>query len=190
MSANPPASSGLGTVWIPAAEGNFERGRVGYNILAIVNHIMAGSLVGTDAWFQNPTSKVSAHFGIGKAGQIHQYVQLTDTAYHAGVVNGATAKIIGENPGVNPNYFCIGIEHEGQSGDVLTEEQYQSSIFVHRMLIVKFGIPADWDHIIAHSTINSLHSGCPGIGFPWARLINDLDDFINDQAKVGGAILP
>lgn len=42
----------------------------GYKVLAIVDHIMGGTLAGTDAWFANPTSKVSSHFGVGKNGEI------------------------------------------------------------------------------------------------------------------------
>ena len=44
----------------------------------IVEHVMQGSLTGTDHWFQNPNAQVSAHFGIGKDGSVHQYV---DTAF-------------------------------------------------------------------------------------------------------------
>jgi N-acetyl-anhydromuramyl-L-alanine amidase AmpD len=44
----------------------------GYKTIAIVDHIMAGTLAGTDSWFNNPTSKVSSHFGVGKNGEIYK----------------------------------------------------------------------------------------------------------------------
>lgn len=53
---------------------------------AIVVHIMDGSLSGTDAWFASQASEVSAHYGIGKAGEVHQYVEEADTAFHCGTV--------------------------------------------------------------------------------------------------------
>ncbi|TGE31356.1 N-acetylmuramoyl-L-alanine amidase [Desulfosporosinus sp. Sb-LF] len=53
----------------------------GYRTLAIVNHIMSGTLTGTDAWFTNPESKVSSHFGVGENGAIHQYVELENVAW-------------------------------------------------------------------------------------------------------------
>lgn len=46
----------------------------GYKTIAIVDHIMAGTLSGTDSWFANPASQVSSHFSVGKNGEIHQYV--------------------------------------------------------------------------------------------------------------------
>ena len=63
------------------------QGRAGNKVIAIVDHIMAGTLVGTDSWFQNPSSQVSAHFGVGKNGQIHQYVDINNVAWANGVVN-------------------------------------------------------------------------------------------------------
>ena len=55
--------------------------------LAIVDHIMSGTLLGTDSWFLNPASKASSHYGIGKNGEIHQYVDLDCPAWANGVVN-------------------------------------------------------------------------------------------------------
>ncbi|HWO92013.1 MAG TPA: N-acetylmuramoyl-L-alanine amidase, partial [Methylomirabilota bacterium] len=63
---------------------NKESGRRGFRPEAIVVHIMDGTLLGTDARFANPGSKVSAHYGVGTNGQIHHYVAESDTAWHAG----------------------------------------------------------------------------------------------------------
>lgn len=84
---------------------NFTRGRSGYRPEAVVIHIMAGTLAGTDAHFANPASQVSAHYGIGKQGQIHQYVKEEDTAFHAGTVDRPTWALI--KPGINPNLYCV-----------------------------------------------------------------------------------
>jgi len=40
----------------------------------IVLHTMAGSLAGTLAHFQNPDTQVSSHYGVGRKGEIYQYV--------------------------------------------------------------------------------------------------------------------
>lgn len=72
-----------------------------------IMHIMQGTLVGTDAWFHNPASQVSAHFGIGKTGTLYQWVDTQDVAWHAMAANS----------------HSIGIEHEGNSGQILTFEQ-------------------------------------------------------------------
>jgi N-acetylmuramoyl-L-alanine amidase len=59
-------------------------GRQGFRPEAVVIHMMGGTLAGTDSWFNNPHAGASSHFGVGKSGQIHQYVGESDTAFHAG----------------------------------------------------------------------------------------------------------
>src|SRR5258708_16852944 len=74
-------------------------------------HIMQGTLAGTDAWFRDPISTVSAHFGVGKDGTVIQWVNTEDTAWHA----------------VAANHKSIGVEHEGFSGEPLTHLQLQAT---------------------------------------------------------------
>lgn len=73
----------------------------------VIVHIMEGTLEGTDSWFRNPKSKVSAHFGVGKNGETYQWVATGDHAWHA----------------VEANDHSIGIECEGKSGQALTTLQ-------------------------------------------------------------------
>ena len=155
--------------------------RNGYKPLAIVNHIMDGTLVGTDSWFANPASKVSSHFGVGKNGAIHQYVELQNAAWGNGSVNQPNWPLL--IPGVNPNYYTVSIEHEGQSGDIMLEAQYLATLALHRWLIETLGIPVNRDTIIGHYRIDSVNrANCPGTGFPWDRLFNDLGG--SDMLKV------
>src|SRR5205814_10677286 len=73
--------------WIGCAGANFRSGRApGFKPEAVVIHIMDGTLTGTDSWFNNPQAQVSAHYGIGRGGEVHQYVDEKDTAFHAGTV--------------------------------------------------------------------------------------------------------
>lgn len=145
----------------------------GYKMIAIVDHIMAGTLIGTDSWFANPVSKASSHFGVGKNGEIHQYVDLRYPAWANGVPNKPDWPLL--KSGVNPNYYTISIEHEGESGDVMPEAQYQATLALHRWLIETLGIPVTRDNIIGHYRIDSVNkSNCPGSGFPWERLFMDL----------------
>ena len=157
-------------VWIGSP--NFSSPK-GYKIIAIVNHIMSGTLVGTDSWFTNPSSQVSSHFGVGKNGEIHQYVKLENPAWANGVVNEPSWPLL--MAGVNPNYYTVSIEHEGESGDVMPEAQYQATLALHRWLIETLGIPVTRDNIIGHYPIDSVNrANCPGSGFPWNRLFKDL----------------
>jgi len=152
---------------------NFKKGRGGRIPLAIVDHITAGAFPGCLSWQQNPASEASAHYLVTKAGRIMQLVKDEDTAWHTGGVNKPSWPLY---DGTNPNRYTIGIEHEGMPGDGLTSDQYQATLWLHRQLIEKWGIPVDRDHIIGHYRIDSVNRpNCPGSGFPWDRLFLDLE---------------
>jgi N-acetylmuramoyl-L-alanine amidase len=143
---------------------NFTTGRSGYNPEAIVIHIMEGTLSGTDSWFKSTISKVSAHYGIGKMGEIHQYVQEKDTAWHAGRVNAPSWSLIkpaGSGLYINPNFYTIGIEHEGNDDSIWTDEMYNISSSLIKEISKRWDIPLDRQHIIGHHEIYSLKT-CPG----------------------------
>ena len=75
-------------------------------------HIMEGTLAGTDSWFHNPVSQVSAHFGAGRKGELYQWVDTGSKAWHA----------------AGANSYSIGCECEGnlESGDrTLTKPQLE-----------------------------------------------------------------
>lgn len=157
---------------------NYRQGRNGRQPVAIVNHITAGAFPGCLTWMQNPAAEASAHYLVTKAGRVIQMVKEEDAAWHAGGVNKPDWPLY---DGTNPNQYTIGIEHEGQPTEPLTAPQYQSTLWLHRQIIAKWRIPIDRDHIIGHYRIDSVNRpNCPGAGFPWDRLFNDLK---------GGAIM-
>jgi hypothetical protein len=152
---------------------NFTAGRKIYSPIAVVIHIMEGTLTGTDSWFKNPLSKVSAHYGIGKNGEVHQYVKEIDTAWHAGRVNAPSWQLIKQAPNglfVNPNYYTIGIEHEGNESSEWTEAMYASSSEMIRSICMRWNIPIDRNHVIGHHEIYSLKT-CPGFKVDINKLI-------------------
>jgi hypothetical protein len=115
---------------------------------------MDGTLAGTDSWFMNPSAQVSAHFGVGKHGAVHQYV---DTS----VVAWAEANYNGE---------AISIEHEGNSGDSLTPQQIAADIPLIRWLNQTSGLPfvmtnANGTGWVGHGQLGAgggSHPNCPG----------------------------
>lgn len=152
---------------------NFSKGRAGYKPEAIVIHVMVGTLPGTDSWFANPASKVSAHYGIGKAGQIHQYVDESNTAWHAGrILNPTWKEMMRTSTGgyVNPNSYTLGIEHEGDGKEQWTEAMYQASASLIATLCSRYQIPVDRAHIVGHREIFAGKT-CPGTGVDLDRLI-------------------
>jgi N-acetyl-anhydromuramyl-L-alanine amidase AmpD len=139
--------------------------------IAIVNHCTSGNMPGCLEWMQNATAKASANYLVTKAGCILQLVKDADKAYAQGDVNHPNWPLY---DGTNPNNYCLSIEHESFDGS-LTEMQYQATLWLHRQLVAKFGIPVDEDHVIGHYRINSIdRPDCPGPKFPWKQLFSDL----------------
>jgi N-acetyl-anhydromuramyl-L-alanine amidase AmpD len=140
---------------------------------------MEGTLPGTDQWFQTGSQAagdpVSAHYGVGRNGEIHKYVLTTKAAWHAGRVNSPTAALYDKMGKINPNLYTVGIEHEGHWKDGLTEAQYQATLWLQRQIIKAWGIPVDREHILGHYEFDSINRArCPGPHFPFERLLKDL----------------
>lgn len=145
----------------PAASSNWHTGRNGHAVLGIVIHVEDGCEMGTIAWFDNPVSKVSAHYSVSKAGQVFQHVDEADEAFHAGTVAAPTWSMLAQSGDINPNLITIGIEHEGLATDDWPDLQYQASAELIAGIAVRHAIPIDADHIIPHHAIRATKS-CPG----------------------------
>jgi N-acetylmuramoyl-L-alanine amidase len=144
--------------------------RGGHKVTFIVIHISTSTLSSMDSWFSRPESKVSAHYGVGKDGRVHQYVEESLAAWHAGTVVKPTAEIVKELKGINPNKVSIGIEHEGKATDVWTEPMYQSSGQLIADISRRHNISIDYRHIIPHRSIRS-DKTCPGNGVDLSKLL-------------------
>jgi len=130
---------------IPAHPNNYGIGRAGHKVDKIILHWIAGTLASCDATFQNPTRKASAHYGIG-GDKLHQYVNESDTAWHAG--------------NLTVNRQSIGIEHEGGPTIPISDKTYKTSSLLIRDICQRYGIPLDRKHIKGHNEISATQ--CPG----------------------------
>lgn len=92
----------------------FTSGRFLQRVDTIVVHWMDTTLAGADNVFTGKTARqqVSAHFGVEDTN-VHQYVRLSDTAYHAG--NWLV------------NLRSVGIEHSAEPGRDATDATYETS---------------------------------------------------------------
>ncbi len=146
--------------FVGCAPGNFQQGRP-LDLLpeAIVIHIGEGSLRSIDSQFHDPKAKVSAHYCVAKSGDIHQYVEETDTAFHAGIVVNPSWPLLKQD--VNPNFYTIGIEHEGHADDVWPEIQIKTSVALVAEIARRWHIPLDTLHVIRHHQIRASKT-CPG----------------------------
>lgn len=168
--------------------GNFETGRNGQIVKAVVLHIGEGPLSAFFPTFNSPARKASAHFTVGKQGEIEQYVSIKDTAYANGLRwdNGiwrnprgvqVTPVWQGLIPAVNPNYYTISIEHEGFFGEPWTEPMYLSNLKLLRWIRDETGLTyLHGDSLIGHSDFDNIdRPNCPGPNAPFDRMLADLN---------------
>ena len=120
---------------------NYTKGREGKTPNKIIIHwIGAGDEASTVTWFANPNSKVSAHYLVADE-RVYQFVDETDTAWHAGdwVVNTES----------------IGIEHEATPTYPMTESSYKTSGQLVKEIATRWNIPLDREHIKKHSEVKA-----------------------------------
>ena len=176
-----------GVQWNPSPHHGERRAT---EITAIIYHYTAGgSLEGTVKWFQNPQSRVSSHYVVGKDGTVVQMVALERAAWHAG------RSVLGGVEGVND--FSIGfeivnwgkltqrdgkfytytgrpyegaapVEADGAYWEPYTDQQYESVARVTAELIAKYPIR----YITGHSDIATPKGRKidPGGAFDWTRV--------------------
>jgi hypothetical protein len=134
----------------------------------IVIHVTEGNRDSVRSWFANDDSDVSAHDQICTDGSVDEFLDGKDTAWHAGRVQGPTAPLVLERTDrrtrsgyVNPNFYSIGIEHEGTGTKDLTPKQFVSSVERIRYHAKRWRIPITRRHIVGHHEVYSAKT-CPG----------------------------
>ena len=120
----------------------------------VVIHVTQGSYAGTISWFQNPTSKVSAHYVVRSSdGQITQMVRDKDTACHAKSANASVARHRAR--GVRRRPVVV---HRRDVPLLGRADAY---------LCDRYGIPKDRAHIIGHSEVPGNDHTDPGANWNW-----------------------
>jgi hypothetical protein len=144
---------------------HFSRGR-GQQVNGIVIHQFAGGTVAAvQNWLRNPASQVSYHFGVGRNGEIRQWVDTADTAWATGPVNGRT----------------IAIGHEA-TNQPLTASQLAATARVIRWARgAHRSIPGGRNGLSGHR--NWMQTNCPG-----NPIMGQLDEL--QRASTGAAPAP
>ena len=96
-----------------------------------------------------------------------------DTAWHAGLRPPYSWNDNTKNlwPGINPNAYSIGIEHEGfDDGQPWPDAQIQSSSRLVADICHRYSIPITRAHVVGHHEIDSQHS-CPGRAGPVDQIV-------------------
>ena len=158
----------------------------------IVNHIMEGYAPQTIDYIDRPNVNVSAHFIIGRKGEIWRQVDLKHGAWH-NIKRNPSNKIVASRK-APPNLYTVGIEHEGMHKDTngkLTEKQYEATLFAHKYVIERYELTfkepfkIDREHIIGHYEVDTVNrdKSDPGKEFPFDRLISDLQKWDKERKE-------
>lgn len=185
--AGPPTADYPQAHWLAASTSNYSHANrpLSNPIDMVVIHATEGSYAGTLQWFRNPRSHATAHYVIRSGdGDVTQMVREKDEAWHSG--NG------------DVNDRSIGIEHEAFSSSCswFTDAMYRSSAQLSAYLAIKYLIPIDRKHFIAHSEVPDpnhpgqfggyAHHTDPGRCWDWPKYMGLIKDFA--AANVGTAV--
>ena len=106
--------------------------------------------------------EVSAHFFIGRSGELWQFVSCDQRAWHAGA-----SHYRGRD---NCNDDAIGIELEGLEGERFETAQYETLASVCAALLAQYPIA----HLAGHEHVAPGRKADPGPGFDWTALKKSL----------------
>ena len=132
--------------------------------MIVLHHTASSNLVGVVKWFENPTSRVSAHYTVGKDGSIVQHVSTFRRAWHAGVSKDDFGR---EN--LNRNSVGIEMVNVGDGKDPWPDVQVEA---VRRLVahLVRHRFPGT-KQVVSHEYIARPIGRKPDPkNFPWEKL--------------------
>jgi len=165
--------------------------------MVVIHYTGSGTLAGTVRWFQDPASRVSAHYLVGKDGSIVQMVREGERAWHAGeslwkgrsncnrfsigieVINWGLLekKFDGFYCAINNQYTqryngTTPVKIAGKYWEPYTDEQYEALSELVRDIQGRRGV--DLEMIVGHTDIAPDRKIDPGAHFDWTRFRQSL----------------
>jgi hypothetical protein len=143
-------------------------------VRGLVIHIMDGTLEGSQSWFNNANSQASSHFGVGKDGELRQWVDTKDRAWAQS----------------NGNRTYLSSENEGRGGDSLTAQQIESNAQVFAWVHAIYGVPLvlaakAGDKGLAYHALGGKdwggHTNCPG-----SKIVAQLPQIVKRAKEIVG----
>lgn len=152
-----PAAAGLrqDLEWVGAI--HFDLRKPNY---VIIHHTAQDSVEQTLHTFTAPHTKVSAHYVIGRRGEVYQLLNDYLRGWHAGV--GKWGSI------TDLNSVSLGIELDNNGSEPFSEPQIYSLLDLLDTLKTTYNIPTA--NFLAHSDIAPTRKNDPSALFPWKRL--------------------
>ncbi|WP_031301849.1 N-acetylmuramoyl-L-alanine amidase [Sphingobacterium paucimobilis] len=126
----------------------------------IIHHTAQNSVAQTVRTFQVPHSKVSAHYVIGRDGQVIQMLNDYERAWHAGKSKWGNIDDL--------NSVSLGIELDNNGKEPFPDAQINSLLILLDTLKAKYLIPQL--NFIGHADIAPMRKDDPSVLFPWKRL--------------------
>jgi N-acetyl-anhydromuramyl-L-alanine amidase AmpD len=168
--------------YVPAA---CKSSRNGTKITHIVIHAMQGyygqqGKSGTIFWFQNPKSRVSAHYLVSKKGEITCMVKDDLKAWAAGDFNPQSLNIELEDMSLGVKGDCRTLKHWW------TDAELKAAAELTATLMLKHKIPLT--NVIGHNDkllrehFGSTHED-PGPAFPWPDFKALIQGYLDDGSK-------
>lgn len=112
--------------------------RGGFPIGMIVMHADAGTTDGgTVAWIQNPESKVSYHYMVGRVGQVYRFVADDMKAWHAGKSEWNGASVHGS---LNPVSIGVCVANNGTEQYADIQYKLAGKLVAHLMRKYSVGL--------------------------------------------------
>lgn len=126
----------------------------------IIHHTSQSSIAQTVRTFQLPHTKVSAHYVIGRDGQVIQILNDFDRAWHAGRGKWGTVTDL--------NSVSLGIELDNNGREPFPDAQINSLVVLLDTLKSRYLIPQL--NFIGHADIAPTRKDDPNVNFPWKKL--------------------
>ncbi|MBL1409556.1 N-acetylmuramoyl-L-alanine amidase [Sphingobacterium sp. C459-1T] len=126
----------------------------------IIHHTAQNNIAQTVRTFQVPHSKVSAHYVIGRDGQIIQMLNDYERAWHAGKSKWGNIDDL--------NSVSLGIELDNNGKEPFPNAQINSLLILLDTLKAKYLIPQL--NFIGHADIAPMRKDDPSVLFPWKLL--------------------
>lgn len=126
----------------------------------IIHHTAQDSLQQTLRTFTVPHAQVSAHYVIGRDGEVYQMLNDYLRGWHAGAGKWGSVTDL--------NSVSLGIELDNNGSEPFSEAQIHSLLRLLDTLKTKYNIPTA--NFIGHSDIAPTRKVDPSAWFPWKRL--------------------
>jgi N-acetylmuramoyl-L-alanine amidase len=145
-------------------------GRDGHPVRMVVIHGDAGRTdAGTISWIESPDSGISYHYLVGRGGQVHQFVEENEKAWHAGVSEWPDCTV---GNSVNPTSIGVAFANDGTGDEPYTSAQYAQGAKLVGGIIRRHRIPID--AVRGHHEVSPGRKTDPWAHFDWQRFIQDV----------------